>query len=100
MPAMKAVGVRELKSRLSEYLRLVRKGELILITDRGEVVAELRQPGAWAPGEVPYPKLVELASEGRARLGASNRPELYPRLEPVLPEGVAAELLDQERGER
>jgi len=41
---MKAVGVRELKNRLSEYLRLVRKGEKILVTDRGEVVAELRQP--------------------------------------------------------
>ena len=82
--------MRELKSRLSEYLRLVRKGELILITDRGEVVAaELRQPGALAPGEVPYPKLVELATEGRARLGAPNRPELYPRLKPVLPEGMA-----------
>ena len=41
---MKAVGVRELKNRLSEYLRLVRNGEEILVTDRGEVVAELPRP--------------------------------------------------------
>ncbi len=39
---MKSVGVKQLKSRLSEYLRLVRSGETILVTDRGEVVAELR----------------------------------------------------------
>src|SRR6266542_1672841 len=39
---MKAVDVKQLKARLSEYLRLVRTGETVLITDRDEVVAELR----------------------------------------------------------
>lgn len=39
---MRAVSIRELKNRLSEYLRMVRQGEDILITDRGEVIAELR----------------------------------------------------------
>ncbi|MGB6992764.1 MAG: type II toxin-antitoxin system prevent-host-death family antitoxin, partial [Thermoanaerobaculia bacterium] len=39
---MRAVGVRELKNRLSEYLRLVRSGEDVLVTDRGRVIAELR----------------------------------------------------------
>jgi prevent-host-death family protein len=39
---MKAVGVKDLKARLSEYLRAVRAGETLLITDRTEVVAELR----------------------------------------------------------
>lgn len=33
---MVSVGVRELKSHLSEYLRMVRRGEEILVTDRGE----------------------------------------------------------------
>jgi len=42
MQAMKSVGVKQLKSRLSEYLRLVRNGETVLVTDRDEVVAELR----------------------------------------------------------
>jgi len=53
---MKAVGVRELKDRLSEYLRLVRNGEEILVTDRGEVVAELRQPSPRVA--LPYPALL------------------------------------------
>ena len=38
---MKAVGIKQLKSRLSEYVRLARSGETILVSDRDEVVAEL-----------------------------------------------------------
>jgi antitoxin (DNA-binding transcriptional repressor) of toxin-antitoxin stability system len=96
---MKAVGIRELKNRLSEYIRQVRGGEEILVTDRGVVVAELRKPGPGA-SDTRYPALVELARQGAARLGAANRPDLYPALEPGLTEGSAAELLDQERGDR
>ena len=36
------VGARELKARLGRYLRRVRAGETLLITDRGEPTAELR----------------------------------------------------------
>jgi prevent-host-death family protein len=35
---MKTVGLRELKNRLSEYIREVRSSEGVLVTDRGEVV--------------------------------------------------------------
>lgn len=98
MRTMKAVGIRELKNRLSEYLRLVRNGEEILVTDRGEVIAELRQPGHPAP-LASYPGLVRLANEGRARLGAGNNPDLYPVMEPLLPEAEVIRLLEQERGE-
>ena len=38
----KVVGVRELKTRLGTYLREVRRGRTIVVTDRGEPVAELR----------------------------------------------------------
>lgn len=38
---MKAVGIKQLKGRLSEYVRLARSGETILVSDRDEVVAEL-----------------------------------------------------------
>jgi antitoxin (DNA-binding transcriptional repressor) of toxin-antitoxin stability system len=48
---MKSVGVKQLKSRLSEYLRFVRNGETVLVTDRDEVVAELR-PARRQPGTV------------------------------------------------
>ena len=36
------VGTKELKNRLSHYLRLIRAGETVLVTDRGAVIAELR----------------------------------------------------------
>lgn len=39
---VKAVGARELKTRLGSYLREVRRGRTIVVTDRGEPVAELR----------------------------------------------------------
>lgn len=42
---MKAIGVKELKARLSEYLRAVKAGETLLVTDRSEIVAELRPAG-------------------------------------------------------
>ena len=46
----KAVGVRELKTRLGSYLREVRRGQVIVVTDRGEPVAELRPIAAAKSG--------------------------------------------------
>lgn len=43
---MRAVGIRELKDRLSEYLKVAASGEVVLVTDRDRVVAELSPPGA------------------------------------------------------
>ena len=36
-----SVGVRELKAQLSEYLRRVKAGETILITERGQPIGRL-----------------------------------------------------------
>lgn len=36
----------------------------------------------------------------RTREGARNRPDLYPKMPRVLPEGSATRLLDEERGDR
>jgi len=96
---MKAVGIRELRNKLSEYLRMVRRGEEILVTDRGTVVAAIRQPGSAQP-DTPYPALLTAAAEGAVHLGHANRADLYPDLEPLPAEGEVARLLDEERGER
>ena len=40
------VGTKDLKNNLSRYLRLVRGGERVLVTDRGVAVAELRAVGS------------------------------------------------------
>ncbi|MGH2627989.1 MAG: type II toxin-antitoxin system Phd/YefM family antitoxin [Anaerolineales bacterium] len=39
------VGVRELKARLSEYLRQVKAGRTVVITERGRVVGRLVPAG-------------------------------------------------------
>ncbi|MEO6325905.1 MAG: prevent-host-death protein [Thermoanaerobaculia bacterium] len=41
---MQAVGVKALKNRLSEFIRLAASGETVLVTDRDRVVAELGPP--------------------------------------------------------
>jgi len=41
---MKVVGIKVLKDRLSEFIRLAQAGETVLVTDRDEVVAELGPP--------------------------------------------------------
>ncbi|HEY3354973.1 MAG TPA: type II toxin-antitoxin system Phd/YefM family antitoxin [Polyangia bacterium] len=41
---MHAVGLKVLKNKLSEYVRLAAQGETVLVTDRDRVVAELVPP--------------------------------------------------------
>ncbi|MEO7083435.1 MAG: type II toxin-antitoxin system prevent-host-death family antitoxin [Gemmatimonadaceae bacterium] len=41
---MKTVGVKELKAHLSEYLRAVKRGEVVVVTERDQIIAELRAP--------------------------------------------------------
>jgi antitoxin (DNA-binding transcriptional repressor) of toxin-antitoxin stability system len=41
---MRSVGLKVLKNRLSEYVRMAAAGETVLVTDRDRVVAELRAP--------------------------------------------------------
>jgi antitoxin (DNA-binding transcriptional repressor) of toxin-antitoxin stability system len=41
---MKTVGLKTLKTKLSEYVRAAAAGETIVITDRGRIVAEINPP--------------------------------------------------------
>ncbi len=95
---MRIVGVRQLKDKLSSYLKSVREGEVVLVTDRGEAVAELSPLGYAQPPKDAHPGLLELARQRRATLGAPNDPALYPKVPPLLPDGSASRLLDELRG--
>jgi antitoxin (DNA-binding transcriptional repressor) of toxin-antitoxin stability system len=98
---MKTVGVRELKNRLSEYLRQVRAGESVLVTDRGQVVAEFSPPGESQAGSSLPVGLRELARRNLVTLGSQGGPHLYPALpRPSQGQRTAAQLLDDERGSR
>ena len=47
---MRSVGLKVLKNKLSEYVRLAASGETVLVTDRDRVVAEIVPP---QPGRSP-----------------------------------------------
>jgi prevent-host-death family protein len=97
---MIAVGVRELKNHLSDFLRRARAGEWIVVTDRGTPVAELSPPGTSSSRGGASPELLALARQGRASVGATNEGAVYPLMKPLLPSGRALDLLDEERAER
>src|SRR6266567_5534270 len=44
MKAIARVGVKNLKNNLSAYLRQVKRGVRVLVTDRDEVIAEIGKP--------------------------------------------------------
>lgn len=99
---MITVGVRDLKNRLSEYIRRVRLGESVLVTDRGEVVAELMPPGQVQIDRSAPAGLQALAKRGLATLGSPTEAALYPALPRTRRERrrSAAQMLDEERGPR
>ena len=56
------VGARELKTRLGTYLRRVRQGRTLVVTDRGEPIAELRP----LPEDTSVPAALRRLSSTRA----------------------------------
>ena len=60
---MRAIGIKALKSRLSEYVRLAAGGETILVTNRDRVVAEL---GPTRETRSPFPADAFLADAVRS----------------------------------
>lgn len=58
--------MRELRNRLSAYVRLAASGERVLVTDRDRVVAELSPPREAPPAAVADPVLRDLIERGIA----------------------------------
>ena len=61
---MRSVGIKSLKDRLSEYVRLAEQGEVVLITDRGRVVAELAPPREARSAMIVDTQLADLVRNG------------------------------------
>jgi antitoxin (DNA-binding transcriptional repressor) of toxin-antitoxin stability system len=96
---MRAIGLKVLKNKLSEYVRLVRRGETILVTDRDQVVAELNPPQAGRSPAVADAVLAELVRNGWVTPAA--RPLAGPpaRVASIAFEELMREL-DDARGDR
>lgn len=93
---MNTVGVRELKARLSAYLRQVRSGRKLLVTEHGRVIAELRPPQA----ETRRTAFERAIAEG-SLLPASHPGDTswLEKSEARAADGMSRELLDAERAE-
>jgi antitoxin (DNA-binding transcriptional repressor) of toxin-antitoxin stability system len=61
---MRTVGLKVLKNKLSEYVRLAASGETILIADRDRVVAELVPPRETRADRVADALLAEAVRQG------------------------------------
>ena len=96
---MKAVAVKELKNRLSAYLREVSRGEVVLITDRGRVVAEMRRPTVESATGTLEAAMERLHAEGVLMPGLPQDALAYRRTK-VRMRISSQSLLDAERGER
>jgi prevent-host-death family protein len=90
---MTSVGVRELRQRASELLRLVERGETIEITDRGRPVALLSPLPEGSP-------LERLRAAGDVEAATGDLDDLPPPLRSRgadLPSAVLARLRHDER---
>jgi antitoxin (DNA-binding transcriptional repressor) of toxin-antitoxin stability system len=61
---MRAVGLKVLKNKLAEYVRLAAGGETVLVTDRDRVVAELVPPRPGRGEAVADAQLADLVRRG------------------------------------
>jgi prevent-host-death family protein len=86
------VGIRELRQDLSRYLRRVRAGERLIVTERRQPVALLTP---WADENDPLELMV---GRGLATRGAGDLLDIEPISRRVSSAGTRA--LEEERGER
>jgi antitoxin (DNA-binding transcriptional repressor) of toxin-antitoxin stability system len=99
MGDLKTVGIKELKNNLSAYLREVRRGTRVLVSDRNRVVAELHEPGSgYAVDDSRPPRLAEWIDTGVVSPPTVRKAKLPPS--PVrLEKGTASRLLEEDRGD-
>lgn len=98
---MLTVGVKVLKNSLSAHLREVAAGRTVLVTDRGQVVAELGPPRAAANASLAQQRLADLVRSGTftPALASSPRPRL-PRRKPTAPLHAVLQDLQESRDGR
>jgi antitoxin (DNA-binding transcriptional repressor) of toxin-antitoxin stability system len=98
---MKTAGIRELKARLSSYLQDVERGEALLITDRGRVVAEVRAPGTGVAITDPEAaRHAELVRRGLVRPAPAPEERPWAEWQGLgVARGGARAILDADRGD-
>ena len=88
---MLQVGIRALKSRLSEFVRRAGNGETIVVTERGRPVAQLVPHRS---EELPR-RLADLVRQGQVTL--ATKPPALPRVRGKMRRGSLSDVIVEER---
>ena len=96
---MRSVGIKLLKNKLSEYIRLAAGGETVLVTDRDRVVAELGPPALRRSPLVSDALLLDAVRQGWISPPLSLGREL-PARKPVMRLSEILQELQQDRADR
>jgi antitoxin (DNA-binding transcriptional repressor) of toxin-antitoxin stability system len=96
---MRSIGIKLLKNRLSEYIRLAAGGETVLVTDRDRVVAELGPPAAGRSPLVSDALLLDAVRRGWIRPPVLVGEEL-PARRPVMKLNEILQDLQNDRADR
>ena len=97
---MRSVGIKVLKNKLSEYVRIASSGETVLVTDRDRVVAELVPPQPRHRGHVADARWAEAIRQGHVTPARAPAKEPLPRGEPIMTLEELMEELDKDRADR
>jgi antitoxin (DNA-binding transcriptional repressor) of toxin-antitoxin stability system len=99
---MNSIDIKQLETRLSEYVRMARAGETVLVTERDEIVAELRPARRQTRCTDRLEELLDgLAASGEiSRAGQPKGSWTWRSRGLGLPVGWTQALLDETRAER
>ena len=97
---MHSVGIKALKNRLSEYVRAAAAGETVLVTDRGQVVAELVSPRVRDDASPVEQRLGHLMRQGLLAPARTPPAAPLPRRRPAATAADVLKELDAGRAER
>lgn len=79
-PAAVRVGVRELKNRLTSYLKLSKANREVIVTERGRPIAILQPIGASGPPQSLEARIAALAAKGEISAPEGRLPSRIRRV--------------------
>lgn len=97
---MKRAMISELRNRLSEYLRLVRRGQTVMVYDRDRVIARIEPVGAPLTKSAGADWVDELVRAGTLRPPVGTLPARWLEQRPDTRADVVRALLDERESGR
>jgi antitoxin (DNA-binding transcriptional repressor) of toxin-antitoxin stability system len=98
---MRSVGIKVLKNKLSEYIKLAAGGETVLVTDRDRVVAELVPPNPDHLKTMADARWAELIRQGFVTPAVNpHGPLPQPKRDPTMTLEQMLADLDEDRADR